>query len=85
MPPREIEVRNEFADVVVKLDARANGARLAITDKRTGITNYLDALVLESLAWARHEDLYAIVDPAAQWPSDADADADADAKDASSA
>lgn len=64
-----IEVRNEFADVLVTLDQRANGARLAIVDKRTGMTNYLDPVVLESLAWARHEDLYAIVDPAAQWPS----------------
>lgn len=60
---------NEFADVLVRIDQQANGVRLAIVDKRTGMTAFLDPLVLESLAWTDYEDLYSFVDPAARWPA----------------
>jgi len=34
-----------------------------IQDLKSGMTNYLDPLELECLAWARHEDLTLLLDP----------------------
>lgn len=58
-----MDLKSEFAQVRVELDTTANGPRLMIRDMRTGMTNYFDPLELESLAWARHEDLAPLLDP----------------------
>lgn len=58
-----MELKSEFAQVRVEVDLNANGPRLMVLDLRTGMTNYLDPLELESLAWARHEDLAPLLDP----------------------
>jgi hypothetical protein len=66
-----VELKSEFAVVEVELDVSANGPRLKILDKRTGRTTYLDPLELESLAWARHQDLAPLVDPSlGRWRDD---------------
>jgi hypothetical protein len=71
-------VRNEFAVVAVSTRTSACGTRLRIEDLRTQQFVELDALELESLAWAHHRDLDPLLDPsAARWadptaPSDHD-------------
>ena len=62
-----MELKSEFADVKIELDHSANGPRLMIQDLRTGMTNYLDPLELECLAWARHEDLTLLLDPSREF------------------
>lgn len=54
-------IHNEFASVEVVRDVRANGDRLTIRDLRTSRTISLDALELERLAHASHDDLSDIV------------------------
>jgi len=58
-----LELRNEFAAVYVEQDRSGNGPRLKIRDAHTGKTVFLDPLELEGLAWSRHEDLAALVNP----------------------
>jgi hypothetical protein len=58
-----LELKNEFAAVSVEQDNSGNGPRLKIRDSHTGKVVYLDPLELESLAWARHEDLANLVNP----------------------
>ena len=58
-----MELKNEFAAVSVEQDHSGNGPRLKIRDSHTGKVVFLDPLELESLAWARHEDLAALVNP----------------------
>lgn len=61
-------ISNEFASVQVTVDVNGNSDRLAIHDVRTGTTIRLDALELERLAHARHEDLSDLVaSPAAEF------------------
>lgn len=55
---------SEFAAVEVERDDGGNGPRLKIRDARSGKCIYLDPLELWALAWARHEDLVALLDPA---------------------
>ena len=45
-------VENEFAAVRLSIDSSGNGPRLRIEDLKTGQVGYLDALELETLAWA---------------------------------
>lgn len=59
----QIVVRSEFAIVAVSLDRDANGQRLKVEDLGSGSIFYFDALELERLAAARHEDLAHIVAP----------------------
>ncbi len=56
---------NEFAQVKIELDTSGNGPRLRIEDLKTGHIGYLDALELESLAWATKGELAPLLDPAA--------------------
>lgn len=58
-------IRSEFAVVDVGVDDAANGPRLKIEDMQTGRTIYLDALELESLAWAPHSRLEHFMNPSA--------------------
>ena len=58
-----MELESEFGHVQVELDNSANGSRLMIKDLKSGQTIYLDPLELEGLAWARHGDLAALLDP----------------------
>lgn len=58
-----IVMRNEFAYVRVSLHDPGGRARLRIEDLRTQQTVELDPIELESLAWARHEDLAPLLDP----------------------
>jgi len=67
-----MELKSEFADVRVEVDNSANGPRLMIQDQKTGVTNYLDPLELECLAWARHEDLTLLLDPSREFRQDSD-------------
>jgi hypothetical protein len=64
-PDDSILLHSEFATVRVSLDVTANGPRLKIVDQRSGEVGYLDPLELESLAWARHGHLVALLDPGA--------------------
>lgn len=57
------ELGNEFARVVLKIDRKGNGPRLLIEDVRTGMSAYVDSLVLAGLVWASEEDLERHVDP----------------------
>ncbi|WP_203599270.1 hypothetical protein [Streptomyces sp. SID10853] len=68
--PDRLVVRNEFAAVAVSLrDPGPGRPRLLIEDLRTHRTVELDALELETLAWARHEDLAPLLDPSnSRWP-----------------
>ncbi len=50
-------IANEFASVRVQVDRSGNGPRLRIEDAGSGVAIYLDALELQSLAWATHKDL----------------------------
>jgi hypothetical protein len=71
-PPRgaAITIENEFASVVVERYETSTGARLKVTDARTGVWILLDALELESLAWAAHRQLDALLDPSlGRWQS----------------
>jgi hypothetical protein len=61
--PARIVVHNEFAIAAVELRGEPGRERLAISDLRTGVTVQLDALELESLAWASHADLARLLDP----------------------
>ena len=75
MPYREIQaaladrhqerivVQSEFACVSVRLRDPGGRPRLVIEDLRTHKTVELDALELESLAWADHADLSPLLDP----------------------
>ena len=64
-------VANEFAQVAVRLDETANGARLRLEDLRTGRVRYLDALELETIVWLRDEQLSRLMDPSAdRWRDD---------------
>ena len=56
-------LRNEFAYVSVSLEDPGGRPRLRIVDLRTQQTVDLDPIELESLAWARHEDLQPLLDP----------------------
>lgn len=62
--PDRIIVRSEFAVVGVTVrDPGLGRARLRIEDLRTQQVVELDALELESLAWALHGDLATLLDP----------------------
>ena len=63
-------LRNEFATVLLEVDAEANSPRLKITDVRTGRAGYLDPLALERLSRARPSDLASIVSPSMSEPLD---------------
>ena len=64
-------VASEFAQVAVRLDQTANGARLRLEDLRTGRVRYLDALELETIVWLRDEHLGRLLDPSAdRWRDD---------------
>lgn len=56
-------MRNEFAIVRVEVVGSPQRRRLRIEDMRSGVSVELDALELESLAWARHLDLMPLLDP----------------------
>lgn len=58
-----VVVRNEFAVVAVELRGAPGRQRLRIEDLRTDAAVELDALELESLAWASHGDLAGLLDP----------------------
>ena len=58
-----MRIQNEFAAVEIELDTTANDPRLRVTDTSTGMEICLDAFELQSLAWARHEDLARFADP----------------------
>jgi hypothetical protein len=60
---RTLRLTSEFAAVEIERDDRGNGPRLLIRDARSGKSIYLDPLELWALAWARHEDLLALLDP----------------------
>jgi hypothetical protein len=65
-PPADgatLVLRNEFASVSVRLCDPGGRPRLLIEDLRTQQTVELDPTELESLAWARHEDLFPLLDP----------------------
>ena len=64
-------VASEFAQVAVRLDETANGARLRLEDLRTGRVRHLDALELETIVWLRDEHLGRLMDPSAdRWRDD---------------
>ncbi|MFJ3339179.1 hypothetical protein [Streptomyces sp. NPDC086766] len=72
--PDRMIVRNEFAVVAVTVrDAGSARPRLLIEDLRTRQTVELDALELESLAWAQHKDLSPLLDPSrTRWANSSD-------------
>jgi hypothetical protein len=61
--PNRIIIRSEFACVSVQLRDPGGRPRLLVEDLRTRQTVELDALELESLAWAQHKDLSNLLDP----------------------
>jgi hypothetical protein len=65
-------LRSEFAAIELRLDHAANGPRLAVTDIRSGMTNYFDPLELEALVWVGHDELSPFLAPARRWFSDLD-------------
>lgn len=69
--PNRLVVRSEFAIVGITVrESEAGRARLRIEDLRTQQTVELDPLELESLAWARHQDLSPLLDPSrTRWTS----------------
>lgn len=72
-PPERIVVRNEFGIVAVSVCGPPGRERLRIEDLREGAAVELDPLELESLAWASHGDLAALLDPSlTRWRSDRD-------------
>jgi hypothetical protein len=62
-PTPAISVENEFASVRVERFDAPTGPRLKITDTKSGMSVLLDALELESLAWAEHAQLDPLLDP----------------------
>ena len=50
-----MELRNEFASVVVERVETGNGERLRIYSPRVGREILLDPMELESLTWQSHE------------------------------
>lgn len=58
-----LKISSEFASVVLSLDRRGNGDRIAIRDMESGNTIELDALELASLCKLSHSDFDAIVRP----------------------
>lgn len=68
---QRLVIRNEFATVAVSARSSTLGTRLRIEDLRTGQFVELDALELESLAWALHGDLAPLLDPSASRWADA--------------
>ena len=66
-----IELASEFAWVSVERDVEANGPRLKVCDKRTGMSVFLDPLELEALAWMGHEELVSFLAPAFTRPREA--------------
>ena len=68
---RRFVVRNEFAVVAVELHGPPGRERLRIEDLRAHAVVELDALELESLAWAAHADLATHLDPGVtRWRSE---------------
>jgi hypothetical protein len=66
-----IVVRNEFAVVSVEVHGGPGRERLRIEDLRAHAVVELDALELESLAWASHADLAPLLDPGrSRWRSE---------------
>jgi len=65
VPPasEQIVLRNEFAIVSIEVVGTDERRRLRIEDLRAAVSVELDALELESLAWARHLDLTPLLDP----------------------
>lgn len=59
-------VDNEFACVRLSIDRSGNGPRLRIEDLSTSQVGYLDALVLEALAWAAPDRLRLLLDPSSE-------------------
>lgn len=59
----DLIIQNEFGIVAVSQVGRKGLERLRIEDLRTGVSTDLDALELESLAWAKHEQLGSLLDP----------------------
>jgi hypothetical protein len=65
-PDRQrLVVRSEFACVAVSLVDPGGRAQLQVEDLRTRQCIRLDAIELESLAWAYHRDLAPRLDPSA--------------------
>lgn len=58
-------LRSEFAVVSVNLVGPLGRQRLRVEDLRTKQAIELDAIELESIAWARHNDLAPHLDPSA--------------------
>jgi hypothetical protein len=58
-----LSLQNEFAAVRLCLDDTGNGPRLRVVDLRSGKTAFLDPVQLESIVWARREDLVHLADP----------------------
>ena len=68
---RRLVVRNEFAVVAIELYGAPGRERVRIEDLRAHAVVELDALELESLAWAAHFDLTALLDPGqTRWRGD---------------
>lgn len=64
-------VENEFASVRLTIDRAGNGPRLRIEDLSTEHVGYLDALTLQSLAWASPGLLKTLLDPSTErWYED---------------
>lgn len=63
--PNRLVIRNEFACVSVSLVDSGGRPSLRVEDLRTRQTIHLDAIELESLAWAHHRDLDRLLDPSA--------------------
>src|SRR6266508_3079803 len=63
MDQKPVTIANEFASVRVQVDRPGNGPRLKIEDASSGVAIYLDALELQSLAWATHKDLVPFAAP----------------------
>jgi hypothetical protein len=58
-------VRNEFAEVSVRVDGDANSPRLRLEDLRSGRVRFLDALEPETPVRRPEGNLRALLDPAA--------------------
>jgi len=65
-------VENEFARVRLSIDNSGNGPRLRIEDLSSDRVGYLDALVLEALAWASPGLLRMLLDPSTERWNDLD-------------
>ena len=58
-------ISSEFAQVLARIDADANGPRLRLEDLKTGRVRFLDALELETLVHLPAGHLRALLDPSA--------------------